>query len=240
MKKQKEFVYSFQISKTVIFEVSYRTLRSNRTPYFATSASKFNRPKTDWNQCGQAQADLLPANSVAHVFWEKWDTEHLRELSDEKCAELLADIEKLKERYNYIESDGFAAQRELSFQKIKGSTKQADFDPFEYINLTHCEEIQEDKNGTRWACFLQNERTKTKVMIEFGLGCGYNGRKPKVYEIIGAAISDAQAANSYPTIGDFMANFGYKYEQAESVLNACKENAKKLERLDINWREFDD
>lgn len=240
MQKQKEFVYSFQITKNVIYTISYITLRGNRAPYFSTCAGKFNKPKTDWVQYGQAQGDLLPANSVARDFWKKWDVEHLHELSNAKHAELLADIEKLKEKYNYVSSDSFSGQRKLSFQEIKGATKKADCDPFEYIKLTHCEKMQEGANGARWACFLQNEYTKNKVMIEYSLGLGYNDRKPEVYEILGAAISDAQVANSYPTIGDFMAAFNYKYEQAANILNECKENAQKLEQLGVNWREFDD
>lgn len=235
-----KIIYSFQITKNIIFEVSYKTLRDNRAPYFSTVAGKFNKSKTDWVQCGQSQKDLLPVNSAARDFWQKWDTEHLHELSKEKYTELLTDIDKLKEKYNYINSDSFSAQRDLSFQEIKGATKQADRDPFEYIKLTHCEKVQSAKNGTRWACFLQNERTKNKVMIEYSLGTGYNDKKPEAYKILGAAISDAQAANSCPTIDDFMAEFGYKYEQAANILSACRVNALKLEQLGINWREFDD
>lgn len=66
----KEFMYCFQISKMIVFEVEYYTLGSNKAPYFSTSAAEFIRSKRDYNRCGQAQAALLPKGSPARRFWQ--------------------------------------------------------------------------------------------------------------------------------------------------------------------------
>lgn len=111
---KKEFKYCFKITRLVMFEVEYCTLGSNKSPYFATNASKFLKNKEDYECCGQAQDELLPKNSIARQFWEKWDKEHLKDLSDDKYREIVKDIEKLKERYNYIEyiKDTFKGEHE--------------------------------------------------------------------------------------------------------------------------------
>lgn len=98
----KEFLYCFQISKTIIFEVNYYTLSTNSNAHFTTSAAEFVRNKKDFRQCGQAQADLLPLASIARRFWQKWDQHHLHDLTPAQYAELLEDLEALKTRYNYI------------------------------------------------------------------------------------------------------------------------------------------
>lgn len=100
---KKEFKYCFQITKLVMFEVGYYTLGNNENPYFATSANKFYKNKRDYECGGQAQDRILPKNSIVRQFWEKWDKEHLKDLSDDKYRELVKDIEELKEKYNYIE-----------------------------------------------------------------------------------------------------------------------------------------
>lgn len=41
----KEFMYVFQISKLITFEVNFYTLGTNSAPYFSTSANKFCRSK---------------------------------------------------------------------------------------------------------------------------------------------------------------------------------------------------
>lgn len=241
MNKQKEIIYNFQISKNIVFEVSYRTLKGNSTPYFSTSAWRFNRSKTDFSQGGQAQAKLLPTNSPAWAFWAKWDKYHLHELSNNTHAELLVDVEQLKEQYNYIESDTFCEQRKLSFEKVKKSNVSADVDPFKYVHLTHCGKIKDDINGTWWGCFLENEKNHNKVMIKFFLSFGYNGRKPYVYEIIGAAIQDAHTVDYCATVKIFMDEFGYTdQKQAADIMEQCAKNTKKIEALGIDWRKFND
>ena len=99
----KEFMYCFQIDKMTVFEVRFYTLSTNKTPYFSTSAARFIRSKRDYSQCGQAQKSVLPLHSAARRFYDKWDRLHLHNLTPEEYAEMIADIEELKARYNYIE-----------------------------------------------------------------------------------------------------------------------------------------
>lgn len=54
------FEVNFMLDRTTVFEVEYNRCGNNKLKHFSTSASKFNRPKSDWSQCGQAQDDLLP------------------------------------------------------------------------------------------------------------------------------------------------------------------------------------
>lgn len=118
---KKEFKYYFQITKLVMFEVSYYTLGDNENPYFVTVANKFFKNKRDYECGGQAQNQLLPKNSIARQFWEKWDKKHLKDLSDDEYREVVKDIEELKEKYNYIEyiKDTFKGKYEdFSFGEI--------------------------------------------------------------------------------------------------------------------------
>lgn len=130
--KIKKF-WAFQISKTIIFEVEYTQLRGNKNPDFATQANQFNRPKTDWERCGQAQEALLPKSSEAYKFWKKWDKKHLEDLTDEEYNDMLKDIDILKEKYNFIEQEQdenlyttslpFYKLKNLSMQKPKSKTQ---------------------------------------------------------------------------------------------------------------------
>ena len=97
--------FCFQLSKSIVFEVSYYRCGNNKNKYFTTSAALFNRPKTDWNQCGQAQKSLLPPFTKAMNFFNKWDKLHLEDLSKTKYSEMIQDIAILKDKYNFIESD---------------------------------------------------------------------------------------------------------------------------------------
>lgn len=99
----KEFMYVFQIDKMTVFEVSYYTLGGNKAPYFTTEAARFIRSKRDYAECGQAQKNLLSARSCARRFFDKWDHLHLSDLTKEEYAGIYADIEEMKEKYNYIE-----------------------------------------------------------------------------------------------------------------------------------------
>lgn len=98
----KEFISVFQMSKTIIFEVEYYTLSTNKTPYFATSAAQFCRNKRDYTQCGQAQKSLLRSYPTAMRFFEKWDTFYLKDLTPAQYEEMQTDLEELKSRYNFI------------------------------------------------------------------------------------------------------------------------------------------
>ena len=103
---KKEFQFAFQINKTTVFEVEYCRCVTNQEPYFATAAETFSKgPKTDYNCCGQCQNDVLPKNSAAMKFFEKWDSEHLKDLSQGKYDELITDLETLKEKYNFIDNE---------------------------------------------------------------------------------------------------------------------------------------
>lgn len=96
----KEFLYAFMISRMIVFEISYYTLSTNKHPHFTTAANEFNRPKTDYKRCGQAQSELL--KGIARKIWLKWDHKHLQELNPEEYTELIQDIEHLKTVYPHF------------------------------------------------------------------------------------------------------------------------------------------
>ena len=116
-----QFNYTFQITKKVIFEVSYYTLGSNKNPYFSTSAAQFNQPKTDFKRCGQCQEDVLFDN--AKKFYFKYDSLHLMDLNDEQYQNIINDIELLKDQYNWIDNQKFYNQKDLSKMELKKCTK---------------------------------------------------------------------------------------------------------------------
>jgi hypothetical protein len=96
------FHYAFKISKTVIFEVDYYRLDSNKFKHFSTSAAQFNHIRSDYNQCGQAQKSLLPQSSLAYKFYKKWDLVHLQDLTAEQHAECLSDLTNLAAHYENL------------------------------------------------------------------------------------------------------------------------------------------
>lgn len=123
--KRFEFHTAFQLTRKIIFEVSYYTLGGNESAYFTTSACEFNQPKTDFDRCGQAQKDLC--FGPAKTFYEKWDKYHLHKLDDNQFEEMIKDLEALKQNYNYVENKadfkpediGFRQEKELSMRKVK-------------------------------------------------------------------------------------------------------------------------
>jgi hypothetical protein len=118
----KTFHFAFQISRKIIFNVSYYYCGSNASPYFSTSADQFNGPKTDFNRSGQAQNDLLKGHPLAMNFYKKFDQFHTKDLTAAQHAEVLAGLEKLKAAYNWIESANdipFSSSRALSMMKVK-------------------------------------------------------------------------------------------------------------------------
>ena len=116
-----EFHVKFAMSKTIVFNVDYYTLGGNKNPYFATSADQFNRPKTDWNICGQAQNELLKGHMMAQRFFKKWNVMHLKKMNDVQYNELLSDLDKLFEYYPYILSQN----NEPSFRDFGFHTVQS-------------------------------------------------------------------------------------------------------------------
>lgn len=116
------FHYAFQISRKIVFEVNYYRLGSNSTKHFSTSAAQFNQPKTDFNHCGQAQKELLKGAGAAMSFYKKFDPLHIKDLTEDQHTDILAGISKLKDKYNWIESDNdirLSDLRDLSKMPVK-------------------------------------------------------------------------------------------------------------------------
>ena len=109
-----QFRFTFQLSRKEIFEVAIYG-----DGCLATSAAVFNQPKTDFSRCGQCQEDVTKGHRAARRFYKKWDPFHLRKLTPEQYQELAADINVLKERYNWCDGDGWYNQRRLSMMKPK-------------------------------------------------------------------------------------------------------------------------
>jgi len=113
----KSFHFVFQLSKKIVFEVNYYRLGSNTNKYFTTSAASFNQPKTDYNQCGQAQDSLL--SGKAKLFYKKWDYLHTLDVTKNQYNDILSDIEELKGTYNFIERES----KSFCFSEIKEFSK---------------------------------------------------------------------------------------------------------------------
>lgn len=128
--------YAFQLSRTEIYEVHVNPSMfsrgiagpvEQRGYHFSTEAEVFNRPKTDWNRCGQCQANVTQNYSAANAHWKKWDQFHLKQVYPDQYKEWLEDIEELKAAYNYIEQGreiSFGQLRELSMKKVKKQPKK--------------------------------------------------------------------------------------------------------------------
>lgn len=97
-----EFHIVIALSKTETFSIDYYTLASNPNPHFSTTCEVFNKPKTDYNMCGQCQKDVLKSYPIALNFFNKWDVMHLKDLTIEEYNELMMDIETVLSRYPYI------------------------------------------------------------------------------------------------------------------------------------------
>lgn len=118
---RKEFISVFKITKMTMFEVGYYTLRGNKNPYFKTNAMELSRNKRGYSRCGQCQDSLL-VKGLAKKFYEKWDSKHLKDLSNNEYEELMSDIEEMKSTYEHIykEEDTFRDKRSnISFYDIR-------------------------------------------------------------------------------------------------------------------------
>lgn len=123
----KDFSMAFKITNFVLFEVRYNHVGDNEDADFATSAVKFTRNKKSYESAGQCQDDVLPKESKAYKFYQKWDTKHLNTLDAEEYSELLNDLETLKSNYEFIYKEGnrdFNWFDLLELSKIK--TKKVD------------------------------------------------------------------------------------------------------------------
>lgn len=98
----KEFNICFQMSKMILFKVSYYTLGNNQNPYFSTSAYEFVRSKKDFCRAGQCQEDLLKEFPEAYIFYKKWDVFHLKQLTQEQYNEMRKDLCILEQKYNNL------------------------------------------------------------------------------------------------------------------------------------------
>lgn len=102
------FTIAFRISKKKFFIVKYGSINSrNQEPYFSTSGGILNHVRSDWNQCGQCQKDILSTGLIARKFYDKWDEKHLSSLTLIEYDEMMKDLELLKEKYSYIDNDRF-------------------------------------------------------------------------------------------------------------------------------------
>lgn len=98
----KEFNVCFQMSKMILFRVSYYTLGDNQNPYFVTSAYEFIRSKRGFRIGGQAQKALLRGFPKAYNFYKKWDVFHLKQLTQEQYDEMRRDLCVLEQKYNNL------------------------------------------------------------------------------------------------------------------------------------------
>jgi len=118
--KQQTIHATFVLSPYVCFNVDYYYCGSNENPHFSTSANLFNKVKSDYNQCGQAQNSLLPRFTKAFNFFKKWDKLHLKMLTEEQLKELNNDLLELSKKYpcHVIQNKEirFYQQKELSKQ----------------------------------------------------------------------------------------------------------------------------
>lgn len=103
----RSFVQSIRIRKSVYFSVCYGDLKANQKPYFSTSAFQFNRLHTDIDIGGQAQNDLLEADSTAFQFFHKWDRFHTCCLTLTEYEEMRRDLKELEKRYEALSSGDF-------------------------------------------------------------------------------------------------------------------------------------
>lgn len=121
---KKEFLYVFQITKLITFEISYYTLGKNKSPYFATSTFEFIRSKRDYKTGGQNQEKLLPKDSLAYNFYKKWDCLHLHDLTEREYKAITKDIELLKNNYNFLYKIPTPYHTNISFYEIVELSKK--------------------------------------------------------------------------------------------------------------------
>ena len=103
----KEFKFSFQLSKLDILIVSYYKLNGNKDAYFTISAAVLQRGKQDYAMCGQCQEEVSKGHGAARCFVRKFNSLHNECLNEMQYNEIVAEIEILKQKYNWIESESF-------------------------------------------------------------------------------------------------------------------------------------
>jgi len=99
------FFIAFQVSKKHIFTVDYYRLGNNSDKNFHTQAGLLNNVRTDYDTCGQAQEFVLNKNTAAYRFYKKWDALHCSVMTDNQYNEMIVDLEELKRKYDFLESE---------------------------------------------------------------------------------------------------------------------------------------
>ena len=78
--------------------------------------------------CGQAQENICKGHRAAYNFYRKWDKKHLQDLTSEEYSDMRSDLEKLKEKYNFIFEELDESTRpyspHFSFYRLAEWTKQ--------------------------------------------------------------------------------------------------------------------
>lgn len=114
-----EFKFSFQLSKIAILTVCYYKLVENEGAEFTISGAEFTISVTvlhkggakgdvarfvnKFNTCGQCQEGY----GAARLFVDKFNLLHNKCLNETQYNEIVAEIEILKQKYNWIESESF-------------------------------------------------------------------------------------------------------------------------------------
>lgn len=162
IQEREEFQYTFQITNFINFNVDFYTLSSNSHPDFSTSADLFYKNKTDYERCGQCQDEVLPKNSLAMEFYQKFDKYHLTNLTTEQYNEIVKEIEKLKERYNFIckkESEMPLNNFHFKFEDAVELSKL----PLKYKNKQNLNEENNVKNEVYQLLEKENLNNKNKI-----------------------------------------------------------------------------
>ena len=110
----KEFKFSFQLSKLDILMVCYYKLGGNKSADFTISAAVLQRGKRDYKMCGQVQEEVSKGHGAARRFVNKFYQLHLSDLTEEQYSDVVAGIDELKKKYNWIEGDSFYNVVEIS------------------------------------------------------------------------------------------------------------------------------
>ena len=108
----KEFKFSFQLSKIAILTICYYKLVENESAEFTISVTVLRGAKGDgavarfvnkFNMCGHCKEGY----GAAKFFVDKFNSLHNECLNEMQYNEIVAEIEILKQKYNWIESESF-------------------------------------------------------------------------------------------------------------------------------------
>ena len=130
-KIMKEFKFSFQLSKIAILTICYYKLGENESAEFTISVTVLQSEKHDsimcgqcqeggakgegavarfvnkFNMCGHCKEEVSKGYGAARLFVDKFNSLHNECLNETQYNEIVAEIEILKQKYNWIESESF-------------------------------------------------------------------------------------------------------------------------------------